>query len=151
MNYKHKQTGYLIIAVIVLVAILFGFILMQVQDELTNAMPVIMVLILIILGSFTSLKVMIDEKHLKINFGYGIFRKQFALNEIASAKIVRNHWYYGWGIHVWFWPKMWIYAISGLDAIEVVMKDGNIYRVGTDDITGLEQAILQGISKEDNK
>jgi hypothetical protein len=88
---------------------------------------------------------MIDENYLKIKFGYGIFRKSFKLNEIYSAKTVKNHWYYGWGIRLWLWPKMWIFNVSGFDAVEIKMKNGKIYRIGTDEPIQLESAILEAI------
>jgi hypothetical protein len=66
-------------------------------DSGTNfAVTTIMVLILFILASFTSLQVIIDEKYLRIKFGYGIYQKKFSLNDVISAKTVKNHWYYGW-------------------------------------------------------
>jgi len=104
-----------------------------------------MALILFILASFTSLQVIIDEKYLQIKFGYGIYRKSFSLNDVMSAKSVKNHWYYGWGIRIWFWPKMWIYNVSGFDAVEIKMKNGATYRIGTDEPEKLEQAILRAI------
>ena len=90
-----------------------------------------------------SLTVTIDETYLQIKFGYGIYKKRFKLEKIISVKTVRNHWYYGWGIRIWFWPYMFIYNISGFDAIEIKMKDNKIYRIGTDEPRKLEQAILQ--------
>jgi hypothetical protein len=66
-------------------------------DSGTNfAVTAIMALILFILASFTSLQVIIDEKYLRIKFGYGICQKKFLLNDVTSAKTVKNHWYYGW-------------------------------------------------------
>ena len=100
---------------------------------------------LFILASFGTLQVNIDENHLRIKFGYGIFYKKFSLNEITSAKTVRNHWYYGWGIRLWFWPKMWIYNVSGFDAVEIKLKNGKMYRIGTNEPKKLEQAILHSI------
>lgn len=102
-----------------------------------------MVLVLAILASFTTLTTSIEEKYLKVKFGYGIFSKKFSLDQISSVKSVKNHWYYGWGIKVWFWPYMWIYNVSGFDAVEVVMKNGKIYRIGTDVPGELEAAIKQ--------
>jgi hypothetical protein len=64
---------------------------------------------------------------------------------ILSATIVKNHRYYGWGIRVWFWPKMWIFNVSGFEAVELKMKNGKTYRIGTDEPKKLEQAILQGM------
>lgn len=101
----------------------------------------IMVLILFILASFSTLAVTLDENYLRIKFGYGIFQKKFPRGEIASAKIVKNHWYYGWGIRLWLWPKMWIYNVSGFDAVEITMKNGGTYRIGTDEPKKLESSI----------
>ncbi|HCU70965.1 MAG TPA: hypothetical protein DIC35_04450 [Candidatus Moranbacteria bacterium] len=109
------------------------------------AVTAIMVLILLILASFCSLQVVIDEKYLRIKFGYGIYRKKFLLNDVMSARAMKNHWYYGWGIRVWFWPKMWIYNVSGFNAVEIKMKNGKTYRIGTDEPRELEQAILNSI------
>lgn len=143
MNYQHTQTGYYIIYVSLALFLLFGYIL-----SITNFEPVIfaiMLLIFFILFSFTTLKVTIDENFLRIKFGYGIFRKKFPLNEIISAKSVKNHWYHGWGIRLWLWPKMVIFNVSGLDAVEIRMKNGKIYRIGTDEPQQLESAILEAI------
>ncbi len=115
-------------------------------DSGTNfAITAIMALTLLILASFTTLSVSIDENYLRIKFGYGIFRKKFAVSEIASATRVKNHWYYGWGIRLWFWPRTWIFNVSGFDAVEIRMKNGKIYRIGTDEPDRLEAAIKQVI------
>ena len=108
-----------------------------------SAITAIMALILFILISFSTLTVFIDEQFLKISFGWGIFRKKFPISEIAAVKKVKNNWYYGWGIRLWFWPKMWIFNVSGFDAIEIKMKNGKIYRIGTDEPEKLESAIKQ--------
>ncbi|OGJ43988.1 hypothetical protein A2272_05140 [Candidatus Peregrinibacteria bacterium RIFOXYA12_FULL_33_12] len=129
----------MIIIALIAVALIFGNILIQTGFNL----PVVIatILLLFVLASFTSLQVTIDEEYLRIKFGYGIFWKKFLLNEISSVKTVKNHWYYGWGIRRWLWPKMWIFNISGFDAIEIIMKNGKIYRIGTDEAKKLEQEI----------
>jgi len=104
-----------------------------------------MVIVVFVLASFTSLQVTVDERYLHIKFGYGIYRKKFSLHDITSAKTVKNHWYYGWGIRGWLWPKMCIYNVSGFDAVEIQLKNGKIYRIGTDEPRKLEQAILDSI------
>ncbi|MFZ2205346.1 MAG: hypothetical protein WAV23_02030 [Minisyncoccia bacterium] len=117
-------------------------------DSGTNFLvTAVMVLIVFILASFATLTVSTDENYLRIKFGYGIFTRKFALNQIASVRTVKNHWYYGWGIKLWLWPKMWIYSVSGFDAVELIMKNGKIYRIGTDEPTKLESAIVTVINK----
>jgi hypothetical protein len=141
--------------IFVTVAILVLFIWIQITaraeppsvDSGANfAITSIMILVLIIISSFTALTISIDESYLRVKFGYGIFGKHFALSEIAEVKRVKNHWYYGWGIRVWFWPYMWIYNVSGFDAVEIRMNNGKIYRIGTDAPEELENAIKQSIT-----
>ena len=152
-SYKHTQIGYLMLVVTLAVLILFTWVQITAMAEPpsyysgTNFLiTAIMVLILFILALFTTLTASIDENCLRIKFGYGIFRKKFLLSEIVSAKQVKNHWYYGWGIRLWLWPKVWIYNVSGFDAIEIIMKNGKVYRIGTDVPEELETAIKQAIN-----
>ncbi len=107
------------------------------------AITAIMAFILCILASFGTLTITITEQFLKLRFGWGVFRKKFSLTEIASARKVKNRWYYGWGIRLWLWPKCWIFNVSGFDAVELTMKNGKIYRLGTDEPEKLEMAIRQ--------
>lgn len=116
------------------------------SDSGTNFLiTAIMALTLFVLLSFATLTVSIDENHIGIKFGYGIFKKKFSLAEIVSVKIVKNHWYYGWGIRLWLWPKMWIYNVSGFDAVEIVLKNGKVYRIGTDVPEELERELKMTI------
>ncbi len=143
MAYKHTQIGYLMLFILFASVLFFGIILTQVHLELIFIILLIFVLLIIV--SFLSLKIVIDKNYLQIKFGYGLYKKYFSLKEITSAKIVRNHWYYGWGIRLWAWPHMWIFNVSGFDAVEIKMKNGRIYRIGTDEPKKLEQAIKKEI------
>jgi hypothetical protein len=152
-TYKHTQIGYLMLVVTLAVLALFAWAQITARAEPpsyysgTNfAVTAIMALIMFILASFTTLTTSINENCLRIKFGYGIFRKKFPLNEITSAISVKNHWYYGWGIRLWFWPYMWIYNVSGFDAVEIIMRNGKMYRIGTDTPGELEAAIKQAIN-----
>ena len=154
MNYKHTQIGYLMLIVTLAVLVIFAWTYITARAEPpsvnsgTNfAVTATMALILFILASFGSLQVIIDEKYLRIKFGYGIYQKKFSLDDVTSAKTVKNHWYYGWGIRGWLWPKMWIYNVSGFDAIEIKLKNGKTYRIGTDEPKQLEQTILESIKQ----
>lgn len=143
MRYKHTQIGYLLLFVFLVTASLFLFILKRASFDLVILL--IMLFILFIIVSFASLKVTIDGNYLWIKFGYGIFRKKFSLKEIISVRAVRNHWYYGWGIRFWWWPRMVIFNVSGFDAVEIKMENEKIYRIGTDESKKLELAINREI------
>ncbi len=143
MRYNHTQIGHLMIYVIIGMIFYFGYILINIGLE--RSIIAILALVVVLVGSFSSLNVRINKEHLHIKFGYGIFKKKFNLKDIVSAKSVKNHWYNGWGIRVWFWPYMWIFNVSGFDAVELKMSNGKIYRIGTDEPKKLEEAILHNI------
>ena len=149
-SYKHTQIGYLILVVTLIVTAFFVWANLMARAEVpsvdsgTNLLvTMMMALIVFILLSFATLTVSLDEKFLKIKFGFGIFAKKFALDEITKVDVARNHWYYGWGIHLWFLTsrKMWIYNVSGFDAVQITLKNGKVYRIGTDEPEELESAI----------
>ena len=152
-TYKHTQISYpmLVITLAVLVFFAWAHITASAEPASVNSGPnfavtSIMALILFILASFATLTVSIDENYLRIKFGYGIFARMFPLKEIASVQAVKNRWYYGWGIRVWFWPYMWIFNISGFDVVEIIMRNGKIYRIGTDTPNELEATIKRAIN-----
>jgi len=152
-RYKHTQIGYLMLVVALAMLVLFVWLQITARAEPpaynsgTNfAITAIMAFILFILASFATLTASIDENCLRIKFGYGIFAKMFPLDQIASVQSVKNYWYYGWGVKVWFWPYMWIYNVSGFGAVEIIMRNGKMYRIGTDTPGELEAAIKQAIN-----
>ena len=140
MNYKHTQIWYLTIYMLVILTIYFWTLIYLIG--INREIIIILGLILFISTSFLSLTVSINKNKLKLKFGYGIFHKTFQIDHIISIKTVKNEFYHGWGIRVWFWPYMWIYNISWFNAIELIMKDNKIYRIGTDEPEKLKKAIL---------
>jgi hypothetical protein len=57
------------------------------------------------------------------------------LPKIENIRIVPNKWWNGFGVRIG--PALRIYNVSGLAAVELRLKNGDIYRIGTDDINGL--------------
>jgi hypothetical protein len=144
MNYKHTQVGHLIIYASLFVILPLIFLLSQ--NALSTDTIITLVFIFFLIASFSTLTVTIPAEHIQIKFGYGLFKKNFPLKNISSVKTVRNSWYHGWGIRIWFWPFMQIYNVSGFDAVEMKMKNGRRYRIGTDEPKKLKVAINQALS-----
>ena len=94
---------------------------------------------------FRSLTVTGDDDLIKVRFGPGLIRKNFRFEEIESAKPVRNRWWYGWGIRKI--PRGWLFNVSGLDAVELSMKNGRIYRIGTDEPQILNEFIQRKLKE----
>lgn len=140
-RYKHTQIGYVIlfalgggVLLIATLLALYGF----------NWVPFIVLLILAIcLGLFSTLTVKIDQDTLEVRFGPGVIRKRFPLKDIESCQVVTNRWYYGWGIRLT--PHGWLFNVSGLTAIELQFRGGRRFRIGTDDPEGLATAIQRSL------
>jgi hypothetical protein len=95
---------------------------------------------------FATLTVVIEGDVLRIRFGPGVIRKNFYLNGVESCHIVKNPWYYGWGIHLT--PHGGLYNVSGSYAVEIKMKTGKKYRISTDVPDDLETAIRQSMKRK---
>ena len=95
---------------------------------------------MIALFLFRSLTIEIDSTELRCFFGDGLIKRRFPLVEIISAKPVRNRWYYGWGVRLI--PSGWMFNVSGLDAVELVLSNGKRFRIGTDNPQDVVEAII---------
>ncbi len=141
-HYEHTQVGYLIIAVMAAVMVLIGIFL---ANAGINWIAIgVLVVIVVALVLFSSLTVVIWEEELEVRFGPGPIRKWFKLNEIESCEVVKNHWYYGWGIRLT--PHGVLYNVSGFHAVEIKFRTGKKFRIGTDVPQELEEAIRQAIN-----
>ena len=145
MIYKHTQIGYLfniILSISLLILLFIG-----VVYEFTPIVLALFIFLLLSLVLFPSLTIEIDKTKLIIRFGLGIISKNFNLENIRSCRVAKNPWYYGWRISLT--PHGWLYNISGLSSVEILMKNGKRYSLGTDEPERLEYAIKQ-IIKEFN-
>jgi hypothetical protein len=113
-----------VLATFVIIAVVLIF-----QEFLWIAFIVALVLLILLL-LFASLTVSGYETHLEIRFGIGLIRIKFDFKDIQSCKKVKNSPLYGFGIRII--PGGLLYNVSGLDAIELQMKNGKRYRIGTD-------------------
>ena len=142
-QYKHTQVGYLLLTLYSIVILFLGYF-----NIMTNFHPlalICLIIILIVLGMFSRLTVTVDDQMIKIRFGLGIIRKTFPLKEIETHRVVKNPWYYGWGIR--FTPRGWLFNVSGFSAIELQMKNGKRYRIGTDDPDNLAEALDEAVNQ----
>jgi hypothetical protein len=91
---------------------------------------VLLVFLVAMLILFSSLTIEIDRRQLRCFFGPGLIRRTIPLNAIVSELPVRNRWYHGWGVRLI--PTGWMFNVSGLDAVELVLASGSRFRIGTD-------------------
>jgi hypothetical protein len=136
-EYKHTQIGYLLIAALGAATLFVGY--LNLVTRFNPGTLLILGLMILFLTLFATLTTYVNQQAVNIRFGIGLIRKRFALEDVDEYRIVKNPWYYAWGIHAI--PGGWIFNVSGWDAIELHMKNGRRYRIGTNDPQGLMNAI----------
>jgi hypothetical protein len=88
---------------------------------------------------FSSLTVKVDEDELRFYFGPGFWTRRISLDAIEAAEPVRNSAWHGWGIRYTF--DGWLYNVSGLEAVELTVRDEGRLRIGTDEPERLAQVL----------
>ena len=142
-RYRHTQFGTVTV-VSFLLSIAIAAIVFDGYGWPTVAIPALSILI-ICLFLFYSLHVEIAGGIIRCRFGIGLIRKGFKLAEIVDAQTVINKWYYGYGIRLT--PHGWLFNVSGLNAVEITLRSGKKYRIGTDEPGRLAAAIRDNMRK----
>lgn len=139
--YRHTQPGHLLRAALLPMGIVAAIVTVLSQPAmpatLISGIAAASLLISVVL--FHSLTVSVDSANVDVRFGPGLIHKEIPLAEIQDCYPVRNRWYYGWGIHLT--PHGWLYNVSGFDAVEIQLRSGKKYRIGTDTPAELADAI----------
>lgn len=140
--YRHTQIGYPLIAGLVITIGIELYLIVSIGFTVMVAAIFGMLLATMLL--FATLTVTIRSDDITACYGIGLIKKRITLSEVASCRIVRNKWYYGWGIRLT--PHGWLYNISGLNAVELTMRDGKKVRIGTDVPQELERVIHEALT-----
>ena len=139
-EYRHTQYGVLMFIVFLLSGVLLVFIAQEKIFEGRSLSALITLLIYFFgVASFYSFTIEIVDEKLKFWFGVGVIRKAYSVKEIQSVTAIINPWYYVWGIKSvaggWFW------AIAPGEAVEILLKNGKVVQLGTDESGKLKAAI----------
>lgn len=135
-NYRHTQVGYVTLVVLLVVA------LAVVALASPSARPVtigVAILLAVCAVLFSSLTVEVTHDELRFHFGPGFWRKRFALFDVAAANPTESYWLEGWGIRIT--PRGMLYNVSGTEAVEIELRSGQRFRIGTDEPEALAQAL----------
>ena len=143
MRYEREQRAYLIqwvIAPIYLIAI-FGMLSSGRSLSVWLVVAITGFLFAWLAATFSVLTVIVEGDQLRLYFGRGWPRKSIDLRGVVSSSAVRNRWWYGLGIR-WI-PGGTLWNVWGLDAVELRLSSGRVFRIGTDDVEGLMAAIAR--------
>jgi len=136
MKYKNTQLGTVMLSLMLSVTGLLIFSAINKPDEtIWPAFIIVGVSSLL----FCSLTIRITKDKITWFFGPYFWKKKLKLEEIHSVKIIRTKWYFGFGIRLV--SSGWLYNVSGLDAVELTLKDGTTISLGTNQANELQNAI----------
>ena len=141
VSYSHTQPAKLIRNVFLPAILLLPLPLLFIKPSMSEVITLIVVQLVLVLALlvFHSLTVTVNEESVHLRMGIGLIKTSFPLAEITNAYPVRNKWYFGWGIRLM--DNGYMYNVSGLDAVELVLNSGAIHRIGTDEPDSLALAI----------
>lgn len=140
-SYRHTQIGWTMLTI-------FSCVLFV--DIFFPAPPYFSLVIILIALAVSTLTISVNDNELTWYFGPRIIKKSKRINEISSCKIVNNKWWWGWGLRLRPLAGYWLYNVSGLEAVEVTLKSGNKFRLGTDEPNYLYQAINNAIKANED-
>jgi hypothetical protein len=140
MTYRHTQVGTVIIGAVVGMALITLLILVPAAGSIAWLALAVLAITGAVLATFFSLTVEIDKSTLTCRFGVGLIQRNILLSDIDHARAVLNPWFVGWGIR-WIPGGYWVWNVSGFQAVELTMKDGRRFRIGTDEPEALVHAI----------
>ncbi len=142
--YRHTQTGWFIIVPLAAALVMMSAMYFEVYGSdyiwVIRAVFIVVVLCLLI---FYNLTVAIEGGNIYVGFSFGLIKKIMKLSDIESCEHVRNRWWYGWGVRYVHGSGL-MFNVSGLDAVELTLKDGKKFRIGTDEPAKLIEAIKAG-------
>ena len=143
--YKHTQIGWIVIVCLLSAIALITFIYFLNTDVTANWVVLAVLLsVVIALILFSTLTVMVNDKEVLVKLGIGLFRKKIILKDIESVEVVKNKWWYGWGIRLS--GKWWMFNVSGLDAVQVSIRNKKKFRIGTDEAKKLADFIKKKLT-----
>jgi len=141
--YQHTQVGWItVMSLAVAFVILLGT-YFQMGAGIPGSQVVLgaMVLMALLIPIFGWLTVSVEAGAVTASFGIGLIRREIRIKDMQSATQVRNKWWYGWGIRVI--RGGWMFNVAGLDAVELELKNGSKFRIGTDEPEELLNSIRQ--------
>ncbi len=142
--YQHKQQGLVILAALGLGAALCLLSVPTVNTLIARLMLLVGAAILGISALlFSSLTIELSDRSLSWRFGAGWPRKQVAAAEITNVVVTGTSVLDGWGVHRT--RRGWLYNVSGFGAVQVTLRSGKTFLLGSDEPEQLCSAVKRAM------
>ena len=147
--YKEFQIGWIIFIILIPIQLFLTYLYFMGLGDRPLEKNTFLIgngIFLLIYLLFYGMTIKIDVEEIKISYGFGLIRKTIKLSKIENISIVKNPWYYGWGIRLI--PNGWLFNISGSNGLELEFKDKKgIIRIGTKDSAKLKNEIRKRMTE----
>lgn len=145
--YEHTQRGSILLGIFI-VTILGLLILAVAQSGEAGALlllAAVIAFLVAVMVTFSSLTVKVNSQQVQLVFGPGLVRCSFPVEQISGVRVVRNGIWMGLGIH--FIRKGMIYNVSGLEGVEITLRNSRLARIGSDEPAALAQAVEEAMGR----
>ena len=142
MEYDHTQYGYTgALTTVFLVALMWGSFQSAFEESDWIGLLIVSFAILMVALTFwfSKLTVTVVQGGITAAFGLGKPHRMIQLSDVTEVRQVRNSWVEGWGLRKI--TNGWMYNVWGLDAVELELASGSVFRIGTDEPDKLSTAI----------
>jgi hypothetical protein len=138
--YEHRQSAGIMLVVLLLPAAFCAYLAWTTGGWW---MYLVALFFLLIAWLFSSLTIEVTARDLVSYFGPGLTRHRIPLDSIATVERTTSSALEGWGIR--FTGRGMLYNVAGHDAVEIRLRNGRRFRLGTDDPEGLTAALRSGM------
>lgn len=135
--YRHTQIGWFLVLLNAALGVLFA---VQLARGASRGLLVGLVVVLLVGVLFGALTIEVSRERLSFRFGPGGWGKSLALRDVADVAPARSRWLEGIGIRVT--GRGMLYNVAVGSAVEITLRSGTRFRLGTDEPERLARAIL---------
>lgn len=137
-TYKHTQVSLLILLITVPLLLFFAY--MAITSSRTQGpFTFFTLLVAAVIATYATLTVELGPEAIRLRFGVGLLRKTIPLKDILNLRPERIPVLLSWGIRPY--GNGWIYSVAGFDVVEIEMRNGKMFWIGTDEPETLSRAI----------
>ena len=139
MTYQHTQSKPHLAVVLLVVAVVTAGLAIAFREPALIVGPAVLLGVAVLGYALSAITATVTTESTEAAFRWGRPRRVIPHEQVIGVEVVRNRWWYGWGIR-WF-PGGTLYSVWGLDAVHLELDGRRNVRIGTDDPSGLAAAI----------